>query len=329
MIAVVIPYYQRDSGVLRRTLESVLAQRYTGRVLVLVVDDGSPAPAAPECAGLPPSDTVEIRIVQRPNGGAPAARNTGLDNVPRDCTYVAFLDSDDTWSPDHLSRAVTALEEGADLYTANWIPVGAGQDAFAIHRKVRLEEHAPCERPPETYRFQGNFFLQELRKPIGRISNLVLRWETVEDIRFDTAFARSCEDILYRLEVAPRNPVVVFSTRVESRSGSGVNQYESSNWGTTEMFDLLRDRLLLSKIARQRLPLSPAERAALRADARQARRNIVLNAFAVLRSGRRIAGATFRNLLQVDARLPLAIPGALFSWAAETLRRSTMRGAAG
>jgi len=33
-------------------------------VLVLVVDDGSPGPAAPECAGLPPSDTVEIRIVR-------------------------------------------------------------------------------------------------------------------------------------------------------------------------------------------------------------------------------------------------------------------------
>lgn len=312
MIAVVIPYFQRTPGILRRTLESVLAQDYPGKVLVLVVDDASPAPAAEECAGLPERDTIEIQIVQRPNGGASAARNTGLQHVSQDCSYVAFLDSDDTWSPDHLSRAVSALDDGADLYTANWIPVGASEDAFAMQRKIDLTDHQPRERPENTYRFQGDFFLQELTKPIGRISNLVLRWDFVRDVRFETAFSRSCEDILYRLQLAPRNPVVVFSTKVESRSGSGINQYESSRWGTVEMFDLLRDRLLLCKLARRRLKLSREELAALKTEERGVRRAVIWNALSMLRSGRRIAASTLKSLLDVDARLPLAIPGALF-----------------
>jgi succinoglycan biosynthesis protein ExoW len=49
MICVVIPYFQRQSGVLRKALLSVAAQQgCTHQVQVLVVDDASPVPAEGE-----------------------------------------------------------------------------------------------------------------------------------------------------------------------------------------------------------------------------------------------------------------------------------------
>src|SRR5580658_2810694 len=46
-IGVVIPYFQRDAGLLRRALTSVAAQEHSP-VQVVVVDDGSPRAAAEE-----------------------------------------------------------------------------------------------------------------------------------------------------------------------------------------------------------------------------------------------------------------------------------------
>ena len=51
MMAVVIPYFQRAPGILARALASIATQQHGPHNLkVLVVDDGSPAPAQAELA---------------------------------------------------------------------------------------------------------------------------------------------------------------------------------------------------------------------------------------------------------------------------------------
>ena len=52
LIGVVIPYFQREPGILRRALASVLRQRGVEQVAVVVVDDASPVPASAEVASL-------------------------------------------------------------------------------------------------------------------------------------------------------------------------------------------------------------------------------------------------------------------------------------
>ena len=82
MISVVIPYFQREAGVLRRALASVAAQvGVTMPVEVLVVDDASPMPADIELATMEWPTGFSARLIKRANGGTGAARNTGLDSV--------------------------------------------------------------------------------------------------------------------------------------------------------------------------------------------------------------------------------------------------------
>lgn len=321
MVSIVIPYFQRERGVLRRTLLSVLAQDTLERLVVLVVDDGSPVPAAGECEGLPSRANVEIRIITQGNAGAAAARNTGLENVPEGTAALAFLDSDDAWSPDHISRARAALDGGADAYMANWRLLHSGLDAHTHMRKLAGMRHAPSPWDPTCRLFHGNFFMQELANPIGRISTLVLRWESVKRLRFETRFLSSGEDILYRLELARLNPIVAFSTNVEVESGFGVNQYDSQSWGTAKAFRGLRDRLLLHKLALRRFTLSAEEKAVARRGLRDARYAAVLNALAVLRSGGQGLASGVSDLLRVDGWIPLATPGALLAWACGSSRR--------
>ena len=72
-VAVVIPYFQRQQGVLRRSLRSVMAQSLAPDVVV-IVDDQSPVPAEGELAELPDAWRARVKKISRQNGGPGAAR---------------------------------------------------------------------------------------------------------------------------------------------------------------------------------------------------------------------------------------------------------------
>src|SRR5690349_4355005 len=100
-VAVIIPYYQRERGILTRAIRAVLQQK-NARPQIIIVDDESPVPAGDELRefGAPRPD---ITIIKQKNSGPSAARNTGLDAVKADIEWIALLDSDDIWVADHLS----------------------------------------------------------------------------------------------------------------------------------------------------------------------------------------------------------------------------------
>ncbi len=71
LLAVIIPYFQTEGGILRRALHSVWAQALPAEAIleVIVVDDGSPAPVAPEVGGLQSTDAVRLRVISTPERG--------------------------------------------------------------------------------------------------------------------------------------------------------------------------------------------------------------------------------------------------------------------
>jgi glycosyltransferase involved in cell wall biosynthesis len=100
-ISVIIPTYN-CAAYLQQAVRSVLEQTYAAHE-VIVVDDGSTDDTA---AVIHPFGRG-IRYVRTANGGAAAARNTGLELVSGDC--VAFLDADDGWYPRKLEAQAMVL----------------------------------------------------------------------------------------------------------------------------------------------------------------------------------------------------------------------------
>ena len=94
-LAVIVPCY-RCADTLPRAVRSILDDAPSDLQLILV-DDGSGDDTLSVCRALAAQDK-RIRVLQRPNGGASAARNTGLDAVP-DAEWVMFVDSDDELFP--------------------------------------------------------------------------------------------------------------------------------------------------------------------------------------------------------------------------------------
>ena len=109
-VSIIIPCY-RAAATLRRAAASALDGAPNG-VQLLLVDDGSPDDTGAVCDELANTD-ARITALHRPNGGAGAARNTGLDAADGD--WVLFLDADDELLPG-LWQALDALDgAGADL----------------------------------------------------------------------------------------------------------------------------------------------------------------------------------------------------------------------
>lgn len=109
LVTTVIPTCRRPEMLLR-SVHSALAQELRDHVVV-VIDDGAGLPA------LPDDDRLVAVSLSRNTGLAGVVRNVGIALARS--PYVAFLDDDNEWLPDHLGHAVGALRAGADVvYTA-------------------------------------------------------------------------------------------------------------------------------------------------------------------------------------------------------------------
>ena len=104
MFDVVMPLYNKGKFV-EATIESVLAQRH-GEWRLFVVDDGSSDNGVELVRRF--SDP-RVKLIEQSNKGVGPARNRGIREGTAD--WIAFLDADDVWNPDHL-------EELAALRTA-------------------------------------------------------------------------------------------------------------------------------------------------------------------------------------------------------------------
>ncbi len=119
LFSIVTPVYNVPVDVFRDTVESVLAQSFTGWEWILVDDCSPDEKVAPELERQAARDP-RIRVVSRTeNGGIVAASNDGvrLAGAP----FIALLDHDDLLTPDalaHMARAIEAHPDDIDyLYS--------------------------------------------------------------------------------------------------------------------------------------------------------------------------------------------------------------------
>jgi glycosyltransferase involved in cell wall biosynthesis len=108
MISVVIPMYNSSRTILR-CLESVFNQKGNHCFEVLIVNDGSNDGCRKLVLDYISISNLNIRIIDKENGGAASARNLGLKEAKGE--WIAFLDSDDEWLPDKINIQMKILND--------------------------------------------------------------------------------------------------------------------------------------------------------------------------------------------------------------------------
>lgn len=135
VVSVIIPVYNAEKYI-DKTIQSVLAQTYTNYEIILINDcskDQSLQKIA-ECAEENPR--IKVYTLEK-NSGAAVARNYGLDMAQG--RYIAFLDSDDTWTEDKLEKQLAFMKEkDAAFVYCSYDMVNA--DGEQIRRGIKVKE---------------------------------------------------------------------------------------------------------------------------------------------------------------------------------------------
>jgi succinoglycan biosynthesis protein ExoW len=318
-VAIIIPFYQREPGILSRALAGVLAQDLPPGIClkVYVIDDTSPLPAEAEVAALAPADHLAITVQRQPNGGPGSARNAGLASAEADgAEIIAFLDSDDVWLPRHLADALGALDRGYDFYCCDNSRDGAfalfSEDVPLLRNKgsALVDRAAVLDPAGPVLGFAAHMLDDDfVTGYLSHTSTVVLRASRVRGLRFDTDLRNASEDRMFWLTAVLSGAPVAISWRCNVACGQGVNLFFSAHdWNDPATLERIGCQLLFAQKLLRMPTMTPRRNDFARERARQTRRSYSFLFLRALLRGRRPSTSTFWRLLKHDPLLPVRMP---------------------
>lgn len=197
LVSVVIPCYNNASFV-TASVNSVLSQDYPN-IEVIVVDDGS----RDNSVEVLEQFGDKIRLIQQPNQGPAAARNTGLQAAQGH--YIAFNDSDDFWLPGKLTAQVAHLEQHPDigLCFCRWA-VWQQDIPFADMVQRYAADSASTDADPH---YSGWLYIPLLKESVIHTITAVVRRDVLLDVGFFNADYRIGEDYDLWIRISRKYPM--------------------------------------------------------------------------------------------------------------------------
>jgi glycosyltransferase involved in cell wall biosynthesis len=191
-ISVAITLYNKGAFIVE-AVESVRSQTFQNFEIV-VVDDGSTDDGPTRLLQI---EDPRIRVIKQANAGVSAARTRAMSE-PRG-KYVAFLDADDVWQPDHLIHLLklSTLFQDASLYGNKFVERSSIKDINESSGNVQ-------------YRIVDDYFLECAigRSPLYTSSCMVPRERALQLGGFPTGDVCG-EDLALWIKLASTGAVAV------------------------------------------------------------------------------------------------------------------------
>jgi len=211
LVSAVLPVYNGERY-LAQTLESLLGQTYPA-LEVVAVDDGSTDGSAAILDGWRERFGGRLLVLHVPNGGVSRARNLGVERAKG--AWVAFIDQDDLWLPDKVSRQVEAL---------------TGSGSRISFTNTALIDGEGRVRSPRVRRFPKgdavNWFEKVLFDPLVAISSVMVERALFLEIGGFSPDLRISEDYDLLLRILwKEKPAVVDEPLLQYRVHKGSNTF--------------------------------------------------------------------------------------------------------
>ncbi|MEK6541030.1 MAG: glycosyltransferase family 2 protein [Pseudomonadota bacterium] len=196
LVSVIVPAFNAEATI-GQTLASIAGQSHRN-IEILIVDDGSTDTtrdvARTFCASEP-----RARLLPKVNGGVASARNHGIAEAKG--RYVALIDADDLWHPDHIAKCLAVAQNSgcAMVFSCHHIIDAANiiirsgvqtiVQGMAVHRLAYINLVS-----------NGSALL------LDRAAALAVGGY---DERLRAAGVEGCEDYLLQLGMAARGPIAM------------------------------------------------------------------------------------------------------------------------
>ncbi len=207
-VSVIIPTYNRG-WIIKEAIDSVLSQDYRDFELI-VVDDGS----TDNTDDILNSYREDIIVFRQKNQGVSAARNRGLAEASG--RFIAFLDSDDLWLPQKLSRQVEFFNKNPDAQICQ-------TEETWIRKGVRVNPKKRHKKP------WGMIFEPSLALCLVSPSAVMIRRSLFEKVGGFDETLPACEDYDLWLRISCRYPVYLIDTPLIIKRGGHNDQLSASS----------------------------------------------------------------------------------------------------
>jgi glycosyltransferase involved in cell wall biosynthesis len=253
-VSIIIPSYN-TADLIAACLESVFAQTFQD-FEAIVVNDGSPDTPALERVLQPYLD--RIVYIKQVNKRAAGARNTAIARARGE--FLAFLDSDDTWLPNHLESQMKQFEAdpALGLVYANAVLIGDPARHIEFMEKCPSAGEAGFEA----------LVVENCQIPVSTV--VARKAAIVKAGGFDESLAR-CDDYDMWLRTAFYGGEVGYNRQVQACLADG----RPGSLGVSRARMAEACWLILEK-ADQKLPLSSAQRKLVRNRAAEIRARYLL-----------------------------------------------------
>lgn len=200
--SVVIPLYNKEKFIIP-TLESVLNQSFSD-FEIIIINDGSTDNSVDEVEKL---KDKRIAIYNQANQGLSRARNSGIKKARAD--YIAFIDADDFWLPNHLEQIfnLISLYPNTGLYCTG----------YTIQKSKKVFHRAKFNGLPENFiGVVPGFFKHSLINCIAWISAICIPKNVFNDIGYFDIEIFSEQDTDLYIRIAFKYDVALDDTNVSA-----------------------------------------------------------------------------------------------------------------
>lgn len=192
LISIIVPIYNVEQY-LHRSIDSILAQTFTGWELLLI-DDGSPDRSGEICDEYAKKDN-RVRVIHKENGGVSSARQKGQDEACGE--YTIHVDPDDWVEPMMLEELYRkAKDDNADMVICDYY-MNEGSHQFYIKQEPTELDH--------------NVVLYELFQQLhGSCCNKLVRRACYSGKANFPKGINCCEDLIWCIQVLKCKPKISY-----------------------------------------------------------------------------------------------------------------------
>ena len=203
LVSVIIPTHNR-AWALAGAIDSVLAQNYKNFELI-VIDDGS----TDNTSDLIDGYSGKLALIRQENAGVSAARNRGIESSRGE--FIAFLDSDDTWLPQKLSRQMDFMGRYPEALICQ-------TQEIWIRNNTRVNPRS-CHKKPS-----GMIFESSLALCLVSPSAVMMKKNLFDKVGLFDEGLPACEDYDLWLRVGCRYPVYLVDEPLVIKRGGHADQ---------------------------------------------------------------------------------------------------------
>jgi len=180
-VSIILPTYN-SLNTIKRCLKSVFEQNSGYRIELIIIDDASNDGTKEFIRNIKLENQAQIKIIEnKKNMGVGYCRQKGIEKSSG--IYVAFIDSDDYWLENKLSKQIYFMEKNNIQFSFSEYLIEDKNKENHLYVNIKptisIDQNKYINNIPNSTVVISNYLAKKYKYPTSRLRNDFLYWNTI------------------------------------------------------------------------------------------------------------------------------------------------------